>query len=180
MRTETFCQTPRQLNFGEGGGRCGARVPKNSLTMAAEPRRVMMSLDAVRDAILVSSPLLLLVTPLAAAPRILRRGLLLGNGNGKGKGEATASAAAAAQCGVGMGDVRSRGFFFGAFSNGSTGSGVWMDACARWWTGAGAFKGGPDRRAQRSCGCGPHALDSDVATRPKCFSFYKLHCPFIY
>jgi len=68
--------------------------------MAAEPRRVMMSLDAVRDAILVSSPLLLLVTPLAAAPRILRRGLLLGNGNGKGKGEATASAAAAAQCGV--------------------------------------------------------------------------------
>jgi hypothetical protein len=37
---------------------------------------------------------------------------------------------------------------------------VWMDVRARWWTGAGAFKGGPDRRAQRSCGCGGHALGS--------------------
>jgi hypothetical protein len=39
------------------GGRVAERVPKNSLTMAAEPRRVMMSLDTVLDAI---SDLLLL------------------------------------------------------------------------------------------------------------------------
>lgn len=37
--------------MGRGGSGGGARLPKNSLTMAAEPLSVMMSLDAVLDAI---------------------------------------------------------------------------------------------------------------------------------
>jgi hypothetical protein len=81
------------------GGREVGRVPKNSLTMAAEPRRVMMSLDTVLDAI---SDLLLLPRYRASgsgesSPPALER-------NGSEWQAATASAAAAARCDVGMGD----------------------------------------------------------------------------
>jgi hypothetical protein len=45
------------------GGAAARGVPKNSLTMAAEPLSVMMSLDAVLDAILSSWDFLLSAAP---------------------------------------------------------------------------------------------------------------------
>jgi hypothetical protein len=75
---------------------CGARVPKNSLTMAADPRSVMMSLDAVRDAISGHPSRLCLRIRLLFAARV--RGRLLGSGKRKGReGEQQRLVLAAAQ-----------------------------------------------------------------------------------
>jgi hypothetical protein len=94
--------------------------------MAAEPRSAMISLDAVRDDILVSSP-----PPSSScdgAPDPPAR-TTPWEWERERKGEATASAAAgAAQC---TGIVALTGP--GEWVDG------WTDVCSRRWTGAGAF-----------------------------------------
>jgi hypothetical protein len=94
------------------------RVPKNSLTMAAEPRRVMMSLDTVLDAI--SDLLLLPRYPTSGSGASSPPALGEVKRNGSEWQAATASAAAAVRCDMGMRD--SEVVLLRSVSNGSTGA----------------------------------------------------------